>query len=149
MPTIRRQITIAASPRSVWNALTTVEGLAAWLGDEVRVDGRAGGRVSLRVRAAGGVTNEETGFFHVFRPTAKLEVSWDGRSPGPWKSTFTQFSVARDRNETVLNVVHEGPQMDDAEARATIDDTWRAALTSLRDGLERAAAAAAKRPSLA
>jgi uncharacterized protein YndB with AHSA1/START domain len=128
MSTIRRQVSIAANPRSVWNALTTPEGLQRWLG-EARVDPRAGGRIT--VKTLGG--DEEGGFLHVFRPTSKLEVNWDR---GPWKGTFTQLSVARDGTETVVNVQHAGPQFEDDAVRSPADEMWRKALTSLRDGLE-------------
>ncbi|MFZ5479176.1 MAG: SRPBCC family protein [Myxococcota bacterium] len=127
MSTIRRQISISTNPRSVWNALTTPEGLGRWLG-EARVDPRAGGRITVRMAG-----DEEGGFLHVFRPTAKLEVNWDR---GPWKGTFTQFSVARDGDETVVNVQHAGTAFEDDAVRAPADELWRKALTSLRDGLE-------------
>jgi uncharacterized protein YndB with AHSA1/START domain len=135
MPTIRRQISIATTPRGVWNALVTPAGLQLWLADDARVDARQGGRVSLAVRADGG-RNEEQGFLHVWRPTAKLEIGWDARSPGPFKGTFTQFSVARDGSETVLNVVHEGPSLDEPSLHASVDALWKRALLALRDGLE-------------
>jgi uncharacterized protein YndB with AHSA1/START domain len=135
MPTIRRQISIAAAPRAVWNALVTPDGLKQWLGDEARIDARAGGRVSLGVRHKEG-PQEEIGFFHVWRPTAKLEIGWDARSPGPFRGCFTQFSVARDRTETVVNVVHEGPSLEDAETHARIDAFWKERLLALRTALE-------------
>jgi uncharacterized protein YndB with AHSA1/START domain len=135
MPTIRRQISVAAPPRAVWNALVTPEGLKQWLGDEARVDARSGGRVALVVRHEDG-RHEEVGFFHVWRPTAKLEIGWDARSPGPFKGCFTQFSVARDRSETVVNVVHEGAALEDADTHARMDAFWKRSLVTLRTALE-------------
>jgi uncharacterized protein YndB with AHSA1/START domain len=135
MSTIRRQVTIAATPRAVWNALTTPEGLSAWLGSDARIDPRQGGRIVLKVgRDENRV--EEAGMLHVFRPTAKLEITWDKYSPGPWKNTLTQFQVARDGTETVLNVQHIGPTMEDEATRAAADGVWKKALLALRDGLE-------------
>lgn len=136
MSTIRRQISIAATPRAVWAALTTAEGLAPWLGTEARVDGRPGGRITLQVKTDGGGTIEETGIFHVFRPTAKLEITWDKFSPGPWKGMLTQVQVVRDGTETMLNVQHIGSNLDDATARAAMDAAWKKAMLLLRDGLE-------------
>ena len=132
---IRRQISIAAPPRTVWNALTTPEGLSRWLASDVRIDPRAGGRIVLKVRGDGEPV-EEAGFLHVWRPTAKLEITWDKASPGPWKSTFTQFQVALDGKETVLNVLHDGPAFEEEVARVAADALWKRALLSLRDGLE-------------
>jgi uncharacterized protein YndB with AHSA1/START domain len=126
---VRRQTSIAVSPRTVWNAITTAEGLNRWLGGSARVDGREGGRVSVDRGAEG----EASGLFHTFRPTAKIEIQWTG---GPWKGTFTQFSVARDRDETVLNLLHTGSPLEDEALRASVDNEWKAAFTRLRDGLE-------------
>lgn len=135
MSTIRRQISIAATPRAVWNALTTPEGLAGWLGADARVDGREGGRFVLKVTGEEGPV-EEAGMLHVYRPTAKLEITWDKNSRGPWKGTLTQFQVVRDGGETVLNVQHIGSALEDDQLRTQLDDRWKRALQSLRDGLE-------------
>lgn len=137
MSTIRRQISIAATPRAVWNALTTPEGLVHWLGSEARVDPRQGGRIVVKVGAEGGVV-EEAGLLHVFRPTAKLEITWDKYSAGPWKNTLTQFQVARDGKETILNVQHIGSPLEDDALRTAVDVAWKKALLTLRDGLEQA-----------
>jgi uncharacterized protein YndB with AHSA1/START domain len=40
---IERTVEITHSPNSVWTALTTAEGLAAWFGNEARIDLRPGG----------------------------------------------------------------------------------------------------------
>ncbi len=136
MSTIRRQISIAATPRAVWNALTTPEGLAGWLGTDGRVDPRPGGRFVLKVESEGKQV-EEAGLLHVFRPTAKLEVTWDKHSQGPWKGTLTQFQVVRDGGETVLNVQHIGSALEDEALRTTLDERWKRALLALRDGLEK------------
>ena len=135
MSTIRRQISIAATPRAVWNALTTPDGLSAWLGTEARVDARQGGRIVMKVRNDGD-TVEEAGMLHVYRPTAKLEINWDKYSAGSWKNTLTQFQVARDGKETILNVQHIGSPLEDEALRTTVDAAWKRALLTLRDGLE-------------
>lgn len=130
MSVVRRQVSIAASPRTIWNALTTADGLNRWFGGSARVDSREGGRVSVD-RGAG----EASGLFHTFRPTARIEIKW---TDGPWKGTFTQFSVARDRNETVVNLLHTGSPLEDEALRGAVDGEWKAAFTRLRDGLESA-----------
>lgn len=138
MPSIRRQITIDASPRSVWAALTTGDGLAGWLVDEARIDARAGGRVVLKTEDAEGNAVDETGLLVTCRPTSKIEIAWDKASKGPWKGTNTQFSVARDGEETVVNLLHAGTIFDEEAARTEADKQWRQALTALRDHLENA-----------
>jgi len=125
---IRRQVSIATSPRTVWGALTTGDGLGRWMGGTARVDAREGGR--LTVERDGGTSS---GLFHSFRPTARLELKW---TEGPWKGSFTQFSVARDKNETVLNVLHSGGPLDDEQVATGVDGEWKRLLTQLRDGIE-------------
>ncbi|MGZ6544177.1 MAG: SRPBCC family protein [Actinomycetota bacterium] len=45
---IRREITVAAAPGVVWDALTDPGELAAWFGAEAEVDLRVGGAVRFR-----------------------------------------------------------------------------------------------------
>jgi uncharacterized protein YndB with AHSA1/START domain len=136
MSSIRRQVTIAAAPRAVWQALASADGLQAWLCDEARVDPRAGGRVTVRSEGDDGEPVVDTGTLLVCRPTSKLEIAWDKTGNGPWKGTTTQFSVALDGDETVVNLLHAGSPLEDEEARGRLDTEWRRALASLRDGLE-------------
>ncbi len=131
MSTIRRQITIEASPRAVWQALTTPNGLATWLVDEARVDARQGGRIVLKMDDL-----EETGMLLTFRPISKFEITWDKVSPGPWKGTVTEFTLTRDGKEALLNLHHSGPAFDDEAVQKEADTFWRRAFTALRDGLE-------------
>ncbi len=133
MSTVRRQINIDASPRTIWKFLTAPEELARWLGTEARVDPRAGGRYCLKV---GG--QEEVGMLHEFRPTGRLEVLWDKHSPGPWKGTRVLFQVARDGAESVVHIQHINPAFEDAALRAPIDAFWKETLLKLRESLESA-----------
>lgn len=132
MSMIRRQVSIATSPRTLWAELTTPEGLARWLASSARVDGRPGGRVFLTLQDGG----EESGFYHSFRPASKIEINWEKRGEGPWKGSFLSFLLVRAGKETVLNVQHDGPAMTDAPHRAALDEFWRARLLALRDELE-------------
>jgi len=45
---IRREVTVAASAKAVWDALTDPGELAAWFGAEAEVDLRVGGAVRFR-----------------------------------------------------------------------------------------------------
>ena len=54
MSMIRRQVSVATSPRAVWAALTTPEGLNRWLGSSARVDGLPGGRIVLGLEGGEG-----------------------------------------------------------------------------------------------
>jgi uncharacterized protein YndB with AHSA1/START domain len=132
MPMIRRQISIDSPPRSVWSALSTTEGLQGWLASAARVDARQGGRVVVTLRDGG----EEVGLLHAYRPTSKMEIHWDKRGEGPWKGSFLSFLVGRTGKETIVNVQHDGPAMEDPTHRAALDDYWRRRLTELRDRIE-------------
>jgi uncharacterized protein YndB with AHSA1/START domain len=137
MAAIRRQITIASHPRAVWKVLTSAEGWTSWYADDARVDARKGGRVVLTIEDDEGEPIEEVGTFLTFRPTSRLEIAWDRVSPASTKGTRLTFSVARDGEETRVGLVHSGPGvLDDEEARAELDKTWRQALNALRDSLE-------------
>lgn len=136
MATIRQQILIDASVRSVWNAITTPEGIARWWATSARVDGREGGRVAL-VHEADGETVEERGMVHRFRPTATFEVLWDTGGASQARSTSVQFQIGRGGGETKVHLqVAGGSALEDEEGRAALDDLWKARLLRLRDGLE-------------
>jgi uncharacterized protein YndB with AHSA1/START domain len=135
MSTIRRQISIEASPRAIWAALTTAEGLKSWLADEATVIASVAGRFSITVEGDDGPLTE-TGRFHTVRPTSTLELHFDKFSPGPWKGTALTFTTAREGAQTVVNLVHSGANFDDAAVAKQVDEDWRRALLSLRDGLE-------------
>ena len=136
MSTIRRQVTVEASPRTVWTALTTAEGLKGWLADEASTIPSAMGRFSVTMEGDDGAPVEEFGRFSVFRPTSKLEIAFEKVGKGAWKGTTLSFTIARENDETVVNMVHTGTPFIDDTVRKTHDDNWRRALTSLRDSLE-------------
>ena len=136
MPTIRQSINIAAGPRSVWNALTTAEGLASWWVDEARIEPRAGGRLILVSEGDDGEPVEERGLIHAFRRTRQLEVAWDSNSAGPTAGTRVVFTIARDGGESRVSVIHRGGALDDEELHAEQVKLWRQSLRALQDYLE-------------
>jgi uncharacterized protein YndB with AHSA1/START domain len=139
MSSVRQQVNIAVSPRVVWRALTTEEGVTSWWVDQARLDARPGGRLVLTSVGDDGQPVEERGMFHEVRPTRKVEIAWDSVSPAPTKGTRIEFLIARDGDETRLSVVHSGAGiLDDEAARAVLDQQWRQALHALRDHLEAA-----------
>lgn len=135
MSTVRRQVTIEASPRAIWAALTTPDGLKSWLADDATVIPSAAGRVTITMEGDEGPLTE-TGRFHTVRPTSKLEIHFDKFSPGPWKGSALTYTIAREGDQTVVNVLHSGAAFDDPAVFKDVDDGWRRALVALRDGLE-------------
>ncbi|MBT3217593.1 MAG: SRPBCC domain-containing protein [Proteobacteria bacterium] len=137
MSAIRQQISIAAAVRTVWRALTTNDGLTSWWVDEARVDARAGGTVTLTAEDDDGNPREERGIFHSIVPTRKIEIHWDQGSPAPTCGSRIQFSLARDRGETRLSVIHSGGDVgDDEELHDLLEKEWRQSLFALRSYLE-------------
>lgn len=136
MPAVRQQINIAASPRTVWNALTTEDGVKGWWADDARLDSRAGGRIVLTVEGDDGAPVEERGVFHEVRPIRRIEIAWDKTSKGQSAGTRLEFQIARDGDETRLSLVQSGAALDEEELRTRVDDDWRRALRALRDSLE-------------
>ncbi len=129
MASIRQQINIAVSSRTVWTTLTTAEGWKRWWAEDARLEARPGGRIVLTVEGD-------------LRPTRKLEIAWDATSPAKTKGTRLQFSISRDGDETRLALVHSGGGiLDDEDQRADLEKEWRNALRALRSSLEDESAA--------
>ena len=137
MPAIRRHIHIAATPRAVWRALTTPEGLTGWLADEVRIEQRSGGRIVLQSVGDDGQMVEERGIIHTWRPTSHLEISWDRLGRPETAGSHVTFQVARDGAEVRLSLVHSGGEaLDDEAVFAALDTEWKQALSALQASLE-------------
>lgn len=138
MPAIRRHIHIAASPRQVWKALTTSEGLESWLVDRARIDARKGGRVVWTGEDDEGNPVEERGHINRWRPTSHLEIAWDKFGTFPIRGMSYQFKLAIDGGETRLSIVLSGnPEiLENEERRKVLDTDWRRALKSLQSMLD-------------
>jgi uncharacterized protein YndB with AHSA1/START domain len=79
---VREQINVAASPRAVWRAFTTPEGLSGWWADEARVDAREGGRLVLTQEGDEGPV-QEGAIFLSLRPIRRIEIRFDRARPTP------------------------------------------------------------------
>jgi uncharacterized protein YndB with AHSA1/START domain len=132
MAAIRRHVYIANGARAVWRALTTSEGLEKWLAEDARVDGRKGGRVVLTGTDLD-AEHDVLGMIHTWRPTAKLEITWDNIGAAETKGGTVAFQVARDGDETRVSIVHSGGEaLEDEERRAKLDNAWKVALETLQ-----------------
>jgi uncharacterized protein YndB with AHSA1/START domain len=136
MPSIRRHVNIATNPRSVWNALTTADGLTSWLVDEARVDARKGGRVVWTQEGDDGSPVQGHGTILKWRPTASLEITWDKGGGFPMAGCRIAFQVARDGSETRLALVLSGPACDDPEQREALDKEWGRDLKAIQSWLD-------------
>ncbi len=132
MAAIRRHVLIANGARAVWRALTTAEGLEKWLAEDARVDARKGGRVVLTGTDFDS-EHDVVGIIHQWRPTSKLEISWDNVGAAETKGSSVAFQVARDGTETRLSLVHSGgAALDDEERREKLNQAWKTALETLQ-----------------
>lgn len=140
MSAIRRQINIAAAPRTVWRALTTPEGLAGWWATaadtEARVEPREGGRIVFST-GEGEAIAELRGIIHTWRPTSHLELAFDKVGSNELRGSLTAFKLARDGDETRLTLVHSGGEaLDDVVRRAFLEKAWDKALNALQSRLD-------------
>jgi uncharacterized protein YndB with AHSA1/START domain len=77
--------------------------------------------------------HDVVGLIHLWRPTSKLEISWDNIGAAETKGGTVAFQVARDGDETRVSVVHSGGEaLGDEERRAKLDNAWKVALETLQ-----------------
>ena len=137
MPAIRHHVHIASTPRKVWAALTTAEGLMNWWVDEARVDSRKGGRVVIEFEDDEGNPVEARGMIHTFRPTSHFEIVWDHMGDFPNRGSRMAFKVARDGDEVRVSLVHSGgPLLEDEEQREAMIKEWRRDMRALQGLLD-------------
>jgi uncharacterized protein YndB with AHSA1/START domain len=137
MPAIRRHVLIATTPRKVWRALTTDDGLKDWLADEARIDARKGGRVVLQFEGDDGEPVEAVGLILKWRPTSQLEISWDKVGKWEGRGSTLAFQVARDGDETRVSLLMSGGEaLDDEARRDALDKEWRRDLKALQSLLD-------------
>lgn len=137
MPAIRHHVHIATSPRKVWKALTTSEGLMDWWVDEATVDSRKGGRVVVQFEDDEGEPVLAKGMIQTFRPTSHFEIVWDHMGEFPTRGSRLSFQVARDGDETRVSIVHVGgPLLEDDGDREALLKEWRRDLRALQSLLD-------------
>jgi uncharacterized protein YndB with AHSA1/START domain len=91
-----------AAPDQVYEALTTVEGLAGWWTDDTKGDGTAGGHLAFRFLPGGFEMDVVEA-----RPTER--VTWrvsDG--PEEWVGTTIDWRLEQSGEYTVIMFAHEG-----------------------------------------
>ncbi len=103
---IERTVEVAHPPETVWKALTTAEGLAAWFGDEAEIDLRPGG--SARMRWASGHTADMR-VERVEEPTV-FGYTWQiyGLPDDDPRRTYVEFTLEPAGTGTLLRVVESG-----------------------------------------
>jgi uncharacterized protein YndB with AHSA1/START domain len=131
MSAIVKELTIAAAPRSVFNALTQQDELARWWANEARVKPEVGSLGEFRFRPPAGVLQ-----FEVAELDAGELVLWISRQgPPQWAGTSVSWQLTPVHNGTRLLFTHDGfAQVDEAYERTR--GNWEYFLDSLKSYLE-------------
>src|ERR1700761_3942777 len=124
---------VKASPATVFEAMTTAEGIAHWWGPDAgpvliaEADPREGGRYRVRFRMLDGTEHESTGEFLAFEPPTRAVMSWrwteGGADPG---GSQVEFTLRPTPEGSEIPFIHA--QLVDEESSASHGQGWTGAL---------------------
>jgi uncharacterized protein YndB with AHSA1/START domain len=126
--------TLPHPPATVWAALTSDAGLAAWLGSPVEVEGGAGLERGAAIRTSAGAEGEIRSVHPVDRIRARLHP------PGRHAATTIQIALVPASTGTTL-VLHE-EHLADAVEREARREHWRGIADELAAAVDRHASGA-------
>jgi uncharacterized protein YndB with AHSA1/START domain len=119
---VRREISIAATPETVWEFLVQPEKATRWMGQAASLDPRPGGEYRVEVLSG----NVAQGEFVEVDPPHRLVWTWgwtdESQSPVPPGSTRIEVELEPDGDGTLLRFMHSG--LPDAEATAKHAHGW-------------------------
>jgi len=131
MPDILHRVGIKSkSPKDVYEALTTIEGLSAWWTTSTQGESKVGGTIRFRFGEKGGFT------MRVLELAPAARVLWeviDG--PEEWVGTKVSFALTQDQDYTVLLFKHQGWK-EPVEFMHHCSTKWAIFLMSLKSRLE-------------
>lgn len=139
---IHKQVTVAASPREVWQAWTTSEGIKSFFGRDADIELAAGGKfeVYFALDAPKGSRGSEGCKVLAFLPQKMLAFSWNAppsipalRDAGAKTQVVLQFAPVRGGGTRVSLTQHglgQGKQWD--EYHAYFDRAWGNVLAGLQ-----------------
>src|SRR5262245_32402014 len=101
---VERELTIAASPETVWQFLVDPEKAVLWMGETAALDARPGGE--YRVGVIPGHT--ASGEFVEVDPPHRVVFTWgwEGEGSVPPGSSTIEIELAADGDGTLLRFVH-------------------------------------------
>jgi uncharacterized protein YndB with AHSA1/START domain len=127
---------IKARPSIVFDALTTAEGVASWIGPDggpvlvAETDPQVGGRFRLRFRMLDGSEHEGSGeYLEIVKPE-RLSMSWrwTGGAEDPGES-LVEIRLRAVAEGTELTFTHS--RLHDEESRRSHEAGWNGALDKL------------------
>jgi uncharacterized protein YndB with AHSA1/START domain len=136
MPKLELFRKIAASPATVFDALITAEGLAAWWGPDdgpmliAESDPRVDGQYRVRFRMQNGEEHEARGKFLVIDRPHRVEMSfqWIGAEDDTGPSHL-QITLRPNGNQTELTFIHA--DLRDEKIRESHEHGWNGSLDKL------------------
>jgi uncharacterized protein YndB with AHSA1/START domain len=130
---------VRARPATVFDLLSTAEGLTAWWGPDdlplvsAEADVRVGGCFRVRFRTIDGAEHECAGEFLEIVPPARLVMSWRWSAGGvpeeQGRVSRVELHVRPDGAGTELILIHAG--LSDAESARSHKRGWGGALDKL------------------
>jgi uncharacterized protein YndB with AHSA1/START domain len=131
MSAIVEEITIAATPERVFNALTRQDEMVLWWSNEAHVEPEVGSVGEFRFKPPAGVLK-----FEVVELKAGEKVHWLSRQGPPhWTGTSVTWQLTSVQNGTLLAFTHDGfAQVD--KAYEQVRGNWEYFLNSLKSYLE-------------
>src|SRR5687768_12148721 len=132
---IIHRIGIKSSARQVYNALSTLKGLASWWTENVEGDEHVGGKITFRFHSSSG---EEIGVMvmEIKELTPEVNVRWHCiEGPPEWIGTDITFDLSQQHDQTIIVFGHRNWR-EDVEFMAHCSMKWSVFLLSLRDYVE-------------
>jgi uncharacterized protein YndB with AHSA1/START domain len=128
----------ASTPKQVYDALTTIDGLAGWWTDDTSGSGEVGGVLRFRF-PPGGFDME------VVETQPDKRVSWRVvEGPDDWLGTTIDWDLRRDGDYTIVMFKHQGWERP-VEFMHHCSTKWATYLMSLKTFVETGAGAPAPR----
>ncbi len=139
MADILHRIGATATPDQVYDALTTLDGLAGWWTTDTTGDAAPGGTIKFRFGEAGGFDMKVLDL----RPHARVE--WEVTDgPEEWIGTTVDFKLRQDGDYTIVLFKHQGWQ-EPVEFMHHCSTKWGTFLMSLKSLVETGEGAPAPR----
>ena len=133
---ILHRVGIKASPREVYDALATLDGLATWWTTTTMGQSKVGGILQFRFGSLGGFDMK------VLQLKPERHVAWEVVSgPEDWVGTEISFDLRQEDDYTIVLFKHQGWQ-DPVEFMHHCSTKWGTFLMSLKSSLESGMAAA-------
>ena len=130
MADIRHRIGATVTPDKVYDALTTLDGLAAWWTTDTKGDTTPGGTIQFRFGEAGGFDMK------VLDQRPNERVRWEVTDgPEEWIGTHVDFDLKQDGDYAIVLFTHEGWR-EPVEFMSHCSTKWATFLMSLKQLVE-------------